>query len=164
MLSACGEDEAPARKPVAAIETASGAPASRAPAMRPRPTRDWLERADGVAPEAWLAARSTPPADPARMAALLKEADALFDETPRMLANRTAQLQRMLAEKALMEAPQDLLEDFIRLAREDGRTRGRFGFGDLCQHYFNLRAAGLGRGAALEALALARAGQESRAP
>jgi hypothetical protein len=98
------------------------------------------------------------------MAALLKEADTLFDETPRMLANRTAQLQRMLAEKALMEAPQDLLEDFIRLAREDGRTRGRFGFGDLCQHYFNLRAAGLGRGAALEALALARAGQESRAP
>ncbi|MFG1348035.1 hypothetical protein [Xanthobacter autotrophicus] len=126
--------------------------------------RDWLERTDTVPPEVWLAARSVPPADPARMAGLLKEADALFDETPRMLANRTAQLQGMLAEKGVAEPPQDLLEDFIRLAREDGGTRGRFGFGDLCQHYFNLRASGLGRVAALEALALARAGQGSRAP
>ncbi|MFG1371959.1 hypothetical protein V5F32_07280 [Xanthobacter oligotrophicus] len=151
-----------ARKPAATVETAAGASGPAASPAQARPARDWLERADAVPPEVWLAARSSSPADPARMAALLKEADALFDETPRMLANRTAQLQRMLAGKAVTEPPQELLEDFIRLAREDARPGRRSGFGDLCQHYYNLRASGLGRLAALEALA--RAGQGSLTP
>lgn len=182
VLSACGEDETPARKPAVAVESVPGAPAQARPSQarpsheRPapanpsqsRPTRDWLERADAVPPEVWLAAHTTPPADAARLAALLKEADVLFDETPRMLANRTAQLQRMLAEAAMAEAPQDLLEGFIRVARTGGRADaqtlgrqrpGRLGFGDLCQHYFNLRAQGLSHAAALEALALAGQGR-----
>lgn len=152
VLAACGEDEASVRKPAARVESS---PESSAPAIRAAnlpPARDWLERADPMPPEIWLAGRSVPPADPTRMAVLLREADGLFDEAPRMLANRTAQLQRMLAEKAVTESPQDLLEGFIRLAREDGRTHGRPGFSDLCQHYYNLRESGLDRAAALEAL------------
>lgn len=73
----------------------------------------------------------------------------IFDETPRMLANRTAQLQQMLAGIAIVEAPQEILQGFIPL----GRAGGRAGYGELCQHYFNLRTAGLDRPAALQALA-----------
>lgn len=151
LLAACGAEEAPAGRPSASsisVPEPAGSP------ERPRPggARDWLEVADSTPPEAWLAAHSHPPADPARLAALLKEADVLFDETPRMLANRTAQLEAMLAGLSVKEPADLLLEGFITL----GRGRGRAGYGDLCQHYYNLRVSGLDRAAALAALARPR--------
>ncbi|MFS8036619.1 hypothetical protein ACI7BZ_06560 [Xanthobacter sp. AM11] len=155
LLAGCGEDEAPARRPVATSTTVprDAAPATT-PAAAPVAARDWLELSDKTPPEAWLAARAGVPASPAldaRLARLLREADTVFDETPRMLANRTAQLQNMLAGIAIAEPPQDILEGFIPL----GRAGGRAGYSDLCHHYFNLRASGLDRAAALKALATA---------
>lgn len=140
-LAACGEDEAPKGSATLAAPRAAAAD-------------DWLERGNPTPPEVWLVRSAAGPSNPElreRMRHLLTEADALFDETPRMLANRTAQLKRMLAERAVDEAPDVILEGFIRIARAGPHP----GYSDLCQHYFNLRAAGLDRAAALEVLASA---------
>lgn len=109
---------------------------------------------DATPPQAWLAARikgtdgTQRQAAEARLQQLLQQADAAFHETPRMLANRTAQLQQMLADIAVAEPPELILQGFIPLGHRGRPT----GYADLCQHYFNLRKSGLDRAAALRAL------------
>ena len=163
-LASCGEEDE--RRPVASSQASApqetapqpvGPSAPRSGAPRGGVAlREWLDMGDDTAPEVFLATRSlpkgAPPASPqavAEIAALLAEADAVFDENRRMLANRTLQLQRMLGEMSVVETPQALLGGFIRV----GRAVGRIGYSDLCQHYFNLRAGGLSRDEALAALA-----------
>lgn len=153
VLLGCGEEEAPARVPAASSVATPGSPASPPAPSSAQAARDWLEISDPTPPQVWLAGRSSPPADPALLAALLKEADGLFDETPRMLANRTAQLQTMLSALAVNEPPRVLIEGFLDV----GRAGGGIGYSDLCQHYYNLRASGLDRTAALGTLADAAA-------
>jgi len=161
VLAGCGESEEPAGRPAAATHTPPPALESAARSAPPTPqslpptTREWLELGDSTPPQTWLAARATGPDGPdrpaveARLQQLLKEADSVFHETPRMLANRTVQLQRMLADISIVEAPQEILQGFIPLGQ-----RGRpAGYADLCQHYFNLRNTGFDRAAALRALA-----------
>ncbi|WP_296580943.1 hypothetical protein [Xanthobacter sp.] len=160
-LASCGEEEE--RRPVAS--TAASAPeaapppgaggVAKASAARGGPAREWLDVGDDTPPEVFLATRSAPAGAPvsvevvAEIAALLSEADAVFDENRRMLANRTLQLERMLGEISVVETPQALLGGFITV----GRAVRRIGYSDLCQHYFNLRAAGASREDALAALA-----------
>lgn len=168
-LASCGEEDE--RRPVASSQApTSQASTQHAPtqqAMSPSGAsiasprgagagREWLDVGDATAPEVFLATRSTPkgapPASPeavAEIAALLGEADVVFDENRRMLANRTLQLERMLGEISVVETPQALLAGFIAV----GRAVGRIGYSDLCQHYFNLRAAGAHRAEALAVLA-----------
>lgn len=168
-LASCGEEDE--RRPVASSQApTSQASTQQAPtqqAMSPSGAsiasprgagagREWLDVGDATAPEVFLATRSTPkgapPASPeavAEIAALLGEADVVFDENRRMLANRTLQLERMLGEISVVETPQALLAGFIAV----GRAVGRIGYSDLCQHYFNLRAAGARRAEALAVLA-----------
>ncbi len=160
-LASCGEEEE--RRPVAS--SAASAPevalppgnANSAKGVAPRggAAREWLDVGDETPPEVFLATRSAPAGAPAsaevvaEIATLLSEADAVFDENRRMLANRTLQLERMLGEISVTESPQALLGGFITV----GRAVRRIGYSDLCQHYFNLRAAGASREDALAALA-----------
>lgn len=159
-VASCGEEEE--RRPVASSAASApeatpppgGRSAAKGGAVRGGATREWLDVGDDIPPEVFLATRSGPSGVPpsaeavAEIATLLSEADALFDENRRMLANRTLQLERMLGEISVVESPQVLLGGFITV----GRTVRRIGYSDLCQHYFNLRAAGASREDALAAL------------
>lgn len=160
-LGSCSEEEE--RRPVASTAPsteASGQPSARQtaepapPAHRDGPSRAWLDLGDATAPEVFLATQSVPPgrsASPemvAELSALLGTADAMFDENRRMVANRTLQLERMLGDISIQESPQALLQGFIAV----GRRARRVGYGELCHHYFNLRASGASRQEALAAL------------
>lgn len=114
----------------------------------------WLEPTDPLQPEVWMASReagadvaaSSPEA--AGWRALLADADSRFDETDRMIANRAAQLEDMLRGIGVHERAREIVIAFMPLAAKGSRR----GFGDLCQHYYNLRAQGADRAAALAAL------------
>ncbi|UDQ87975.1 hypothetical protein LJE71_17015 [Xanthobacter autotrophicus] len=160
-LASCGEEEerrpvasSPASAPEAAPPLGAGS-AAKGVVARGGPAREWLDVGDDTPPEVFLATRSAPAGAPAsaeavaEIATLLSEADAVFDENRRMLANRTLQLERMLGEISVVESPQALLGGFIQV----GRAIRRIGYSDLCQHYFNLRAAGASRDDALATLA-----------
>lgn len=103
---------------------------------------DWLARGDGRDPARWLAARVSPPAEATHLSAALAEAARHYEETPRMIANRVAQLSDTFPDLD----PARLLRD---LSME---TRGSRSFGALAQHYLVLREQGLGHAAALDAL------------
>ncbi|PWB95553.1 hypothetical protein [Methylosinus sporium] len=111
----------------------------------------WLTPIDRVDPAYWLAARKSggAPVDEgreARLRAALEVGAAHFLESPRMLANRTAQLADMMAE---IGAAEDEAESIESLARVAAATGSKQTFGDLCQHYFNLRKQGATRDSAL---------------
>lgn len=116
--------------------------------------KSWLEPLDTTSPQRWLASReagtdlpdTAPAVDDWR--GVLSDADARFDETPRMIANRTVQLEAMLREIGITTGVRDLLRDFATLADKGARR----GFSELCQHYYNLRARGDDGAAALAAL------------
>jgi hypothetical protein len=104
----------------------------------------WLTPIDRVDPAYWLAARKNggaPVAEArvARLRAALEIGGAHFLESPRMLANRAGQLADMLAEIGAAEDEAELIEN---LARISAVTPNKQTFGDLCQHYFNLRKQG----------------------
>jgi len=114
----------------------------------------WLTPIDRVDPAYWLAARKSGGAsvDEARVARLrlaLETGGGQFLESPRMLANRAAQLGDMLAEIGAAEDEAELIES---LARISAVTPNKQTFGDLCQHYFNLRKQGAARETALSDL------------
>ena len=129
-----------------------------APAGNSSARKTWLEPTDALGPDVWMASREAGSdlalSSPAVAAwrGLLSDADSRFDETDRMIANRTVQLEGMLREIGVRESAQDILHAFMPLAAKGSRR----GYGDLCQHYYNLRAQGTGRGAALASLRDAR--------
>ncbi|WP_018267734.1 hypothetical protein [Methylosinus sp. LW4] len=111
----------------------------------------WLTPIDRVDPAYWLAARKSGGAPVvesrvARLQAALDIGGAHFLEAPRMLANRAAQLGDMLSE---IGAAEDEAESIESLAGVAAATGSKQTFGDLCQHYFNLRKQGATRDAAL---------------
>jgi len=125
-----------------------------APATNAIAGKTWLEPMDTTSPERWLASRDAGNDLPATAPAVtawreaLSDADARFDETPRMIANRTVQLEAMLREIGITLSVRDLLRDFATLAA----TGSRRGFSELCQHYYNLRKRGDDGATALKAL------------
>lgn len=111
----------------------------------------WLTPIDRVDPAYWLAARKSggAPVDEGRVARLQRALDiggVHFLEAPRMLANRAAQLDEMLSEIGVAEDEAQSIESLARVAAATG---GKQTFGDLCQHYFNLRKQGATRESAL---------------
>ncbi|CBS89136.1 hypothetical protein [Azospirillum lipoferum] len=104
--------------------------------------KNWLEAGDRTPPEQWLASRAAhadlPLSAPSVAAfhTLLAQADHAYVETPRMIANRVAQLQEMLAGRGMTESADTLIEGFLSLGSDGGSRR----FGEDCQHYFNLRS------------------------
>lgn len=94
---------------------------------------DWLALEDRRDPAEWLAWRAGPPADASRLRALLAETARHYEETPRMIANRVAQISDQVADAA----PPDLLADF---AFDPSGSRS---FGAVAQQYLVLRRQGL---------------------
>jgi len=115
----------------------------------------WLDLTDETRPEVWLASREAgramTPDDPAAAdyLVLLQDAASRFNETPRMIANRTVQLEAMLGERGIDEDTRRILTGFLAVATKDAARRD---YGSMCHHYFNLRSTGVDRPAALAAL------------
>jgi hypothetical protein len=149
-LSACSPDEEQHSSP----PQASGKP------LEPSGPPDWLGPQSRTSPAQWLASREEK-ANPstehpvAEYERLLSEATNRFQEEPRMIANRAAQLQAMLAANGVEESVGSVIEALTNTVGE-GRLHG---FGELCQHYYNLRAGGYNRQDALKALRKAHEGQ-----
>ncbi len=116
---------------------------------------NWLRHGDRSDPALWLAEKeahdSTPPSPNAiaRVRNALANANDRFLETPRMIANRTAQLSDMLALDRQEESYVDLIESLTKIVEG---SKGKQKYGDLCQHYYNLRHNGTDKAAALAAL------------
>ncbi len=144
LLAACGEEKRSAEQDDM-IEPDSGKGAN-----------NWLHAADHTEPALWLARREAGAAvserAPAveRIRATLRSARAHVLETDRMLANRTAQLGQMLAADGHAEDFAQLIGSLLEIAATAGEKQS---YGALCQHYYNLRHAGIERDAALAALA-----------
>ncbi|AWN38688.1 hypothetical protein [Methylobacterium radiodurans] len=142
-ISGCGEGAPePEPEPVAARDGGMAIPA------------EWLGPTDPTEPALWLARRAAGdgPVDPGMLAGLrtaLAAARARFVEDPRMIANRTAQLDAMLAEINATEDPVSLIGALTGIASASERRQL---YGELCQHYATVRRAGLGRDAALARL------------
>lgn len=115
----------------------------------------WLGRRDRVDPAVWLANRAVrrqlSPADPevVRLREALTRANAYFLESSRMLANRTAQIGEMLAAHGFSEDYAALLDALSSVAAAAGSKQT---YGEVGQHYFNLRRSGVEKAAALAAL------------
>ena len=151
LLAAC-EEPRPRREP-RAVEPERGGAAPK-----------WLSVTDDRDPAAWLAAyrggAAPAEAEIMRLREALAEAGMFFLESPRMLANRQAQLGDMLAGAGMGEDDARLLAALARVAAASERKQT---FGELCQHYYNLRRQGQGREDALAALA-ERYAMQKRAP
>lgn len=117
----------------------------------------WLQPTDGTDPARWLAGREAGRALPASaepvqtMRKALDEARPGFIEDPRMIANRTVQLGEMLSEIGKPEGYRSLIAGFGEVAARRGRHKSLYG--EMCQHYYNTRARGLGHADALKELA-----------
>ncbi|MFO1124091.1 MAG: hypothetical protein U1E25_01580 [Methylocystis sp.] len=116
----------------------------------------WLRATDHTEPALWLARREAGDAvserDPSveRIRSALASARAHFLESYRMLANRTAQVGEMLATDGHPEGFAQLISSLVDVAASAGQKQT---YGELCQHYYNLRHSGIERDAALHMLA-----------
>ena len=116
----------------------------------------WLRATDRTEPALWLAQREAGGAvgvrEPAveRIRAALLSARAHFLESDRMLANRTAQVGQMLAAVGHAEDFAQLINSLVEVAAIAGQKQT---YGEVCQHYYNLRHSGVEREAALRMLA-----------
>ena len=116
----------------------------------------WLRANEHVDPALWLASREAgrelAATDPAveTMREAIVAARAHFLESHRMLANRTAQIGKMLAEDGRAEDYAGILYELAEVAKAAGQTQT---YGELCQHYYNLRHKGATREEALAVLA-----------
>lgn len=144
LVAGCDEEESKVRRdaPVAGSQTDAAADS-------------WLALGDETPPEVWLASqaagRALDGADPSvdDYRRLLADAAGRFNETPRMIANRTVQLEAMLAEHRIDEDARLIISGFLASSGSGAR---RSDYGALCQHYFNLRTTGVDRQAALTVL------------
>jgi len=116
----------------------------------------WLRANEHVDPALWLARRESGRAlatnDPAveKMREAIVTARTHFLESHRMLANRTAQIGKMLAEEGRAEDYAGILNELAEVAKVAGQRQA---YGEICQHYFNLRHKGSTREEALNVLA-----------
>lgn len=115
---------------------------------------DWLEAETSAVPEQWLVSRiagAHVAAEDPRVHRIATRFDALtpvFAESRRMLANRSLQLHRMLAEAGIDESMDATLAVFAPAKR--GNTIGNFS--QYAGHYATLRRQGMSRAAARRTL------------
>ncbi len=105
---------------------------------------EFLRVTSQISPAQWLASlEQNGIADPAVSrvrafnAALVQLSERYFED-PRMIANRTVQLQHMLSEEAINVDLMGILTGMERVDRA-GPLRS---YGELCSHYFNIRVGG----------------------
>lgn len=115
---------------------------------------DWLAARDDVMPEVWLiaheskAAEASPSGDLRVVRRSLAEASTKFNDTPRMIANRAVQLEKMLKSEGVEENAIVLIN---RL--NDAIAPGRIeSFGAAVEKYYNMRKAGMSGDQALDVL------------
>lgn len=145
LLAACGgEEHAQVKDTEDVVETVDG-----------RTDAIWLRVNDHVDPAQWLASReagrelgATEPAV-GRIREAFVAARQHFIESHRMLANRTAQIGRMLAEEGRAEDYAGILYAFTDVAEAAGQRQT---YGELCHHYYNLRHKNVSREDALRLL------------
>lgn len=112
----------------------------------------WLSPKDKMEPAVWLRSReaghevlsSDPEVDRLRRA--LHQASIRFYEDTRMIANRTAQTSDMLGEAHQPERLVDIMTGMIDVA--DVTVHKKL-YGEMCQHYLNIRKSGNNRSAAI---------------
>lgn len=144
-IAACYDDPS-----IAVPEPESVARAEKAPHER-----GWLRRDDEMAPHVWLASRAagtqlTEDDERTRtMGRLLAEARLRFAESPRMIANRAVQLEKMLLEVNIHESFEELIKTFNETVKD---SRHKHSFGTIVQHYYNLRSHGTSRDDTLKSL------------
>lgn len=151
LLGSCGNDDDNAGRIVAAKKVED--------------LPQWLTPTEPMEPALWLRSRevghevlaSDPEVDRLRRA--LRQAGARFYEDTRMIANRTAQAHDMMAARAQPELSVDIMTGLIDVA---DMTPGRKLYGEMCQHYLNLRRQGLLRSDALRQLMTPKTGDRSR--
>lgn len=105
---------------------------------------DWLEASEDETPLAFLARVTQIP--PGLIAASLERATAAYDDSPRMIANRTAQLWQEIRQKDDPPMPIHALLDQLAM-RQNGLDRS---IGPVIQHYRVLRAQGHPHDAAMQ--------------
>lgn len=103
----------------------------------------WLDNGAAMSPQQWLVKRSRAAvideqAAIDRTAGLIMMTADRFGDSPRMIANRAAQLEDMLLENRINETAVNLLEWFTKLPM----TQSPHSFSALCQYYYNLRTQG----------------------
>lgn len=133
LLSACRDEDA-------TLPAASGQDLHAEPNAP-----DWLEASENETPLAFLARVSQAP--PGLIAPSLERAAAMYDDSPRMIANRTAQLWQEIRQKDDPPMPMHVLLDQLAL-RQDVPNRS---IGPVIQHYRVLRAQGHPHDAAMQA-------------
>ncbi|WP_374309076.1 hypothetical protein [Methylocella sp.] len=125
------------------------------PAQERLEAPDWLPAGTRIDPAWWLASRRIggPAPKDDKMIEIyrnfLVQGERQFHEEQRMIANRTVQTAQALADHGISETYDSLLDGFTSLADFTG---GKLLYGQICQHYLNLRERGETRGAALEEL------------
>jgi len=103
----------------------------------------WLDGQVEMSPQEWLVKRSraeveNEKAEIDRAAELLITAADRFDESHRMIANRSAQLEDMLLEHRINETAVNLLAWITKLPT----LQTPHSFSAICQYYYNLRTQG----------------------
>lgn len=115
----------------------------------------WLTPKDKIEPSVWLRSREVGhevlPTDPEvdRLRRAMRQAETRFYEDPRMIANRTAQISDMLAEAHQPEREVDIMTGMVDVADV---SHFRKLYGEMGQHYLNLRKGGASRTAAIAQL------------
>ncbi len=141
-LAACGDGADEPQQKVVSIK-------------QPAPLPEWLTVKDEIEPSLWLRSREVGrlvlPSDPEvdRLRRAMHQATLRFFEDQRMIANRTAQTADMLAEAQEPERYVDIMTGMVDVA---DATVSKKAYGDMVQHYLNLRKAGMDRTAALGSL------------
>jgi hypothetical protein len=115
---------------------------------------DWLTAQDDVMPEVWLIAHESKAVDassvgdPRVVRRSLAEASTKFNDTPRMIANRAVQLEKMLKGEGVEENA-IILINRLNDAIAPGRIES---FGAAVEKYYNMRKAGMSSDQALDTL------------
>ncbi len=124
---------------------------------------DFLTMEESVEPADWLIYKIYK-VDPAEyegreeIRTLLLQLNSHYTESTRMLANRTMQTFKMLAENGLSIELERFMADFAKIPSEGTMTV----YGSYCQHYFNLRAQGVAHEAAVQNIIEGRLQANSR--
>ncbi len=147
-LVACKDEASPSAQPQSSHQRTDAGDAS---ALY---KKTWLSVGDEAAPEVWLAAKAEQNDHPrqetvAHFRDLLHNLDTKFHDGPRMIANRSVQLETMLAEQKIDQPFMQLLEGFGKLS--EGEIKHGV-YGELCAQYFTLRKSGRDHEQAMAAL------------
>ena len=125
----------------------------------------WLTVKDHIDPSVWLRSREVGhdvlPTDPEvdRIRHAMLQLTLRFYEDARMIANRTAQTGDILAEMQQPERYVDIMTGMVDVA--DVSICKKL-YGEMCQHYLNLRKQGKDRTAALQQLMTDYRGQDAQ--